>query len=37
MYLVGKPGPRGPDARHVSFTVVSPQNECEEYKSQMRD
>jgi hypothetical protein len=30
MYLVGKPGPRGLDARHIGFTVVSPQNECEE-------
>jgi hypothetical protein len=35
MHQVGKPGPRGLDARHISFTVVSPHNECQKQKSQL--
>jgi hypothetical protein len=30
MYLVGKSGPQGLDARHNSFTVVSPQDDCQQ-------
>jgi hypothetical protein len=37
MCLVGKSGPQGLDACHIGFTVVSPQNDCEQEKSQTRD
>jgi hypothetical protein len=29
MSVVGKSGPQGLDARHISFTVVLLQNECQ--------
>jgi hypothetical protein len=35
MSVVGKSGPRGLDARHISFTVDSLPNECQQQKSQM--
>jgi hypothetical protein len=30
MSVVGKSGPQGLDARHIGFTVVLPQNECQQ-------
>jgi hypothetical protein len=30
MSVVGKSGPQGLDARHNSFTVGLPQNECQQ-------
>jgi hypothetical protein len=37
MSVVGKSGPQGLDARHISFTVGLPQNECQQLKFQAED
>jgi len=37
IYLVGKPGAQSLDACHAGFTVVLPQNECQQLKFQTED